>query len=155
MQLLNDPLVFGQCLAEARAFSQTLVAIEADEDGVSWSAEFGNGIHVLIEWIPQPGRVVLSALTGLPAEGRELDVFKTCLSVNALWQESDGAKFALGGDEGELMFIRELHAETGGGWDLLTVLEHFAQVAAAWTLYITGPGEQMPPAFGTAAGIPA
>lgn len=155
MQLLDDPAMAGKCLAQAKELSHSLLAIEADDDGVSWSAEFANGTEALIEWVAQPARLVLSALVGLPAAGREMTIFRTCLSFNALWQESDGAKLALGGDEGELMLIRELHAGAVGEWNLAALLEQFAGTAAAWRRYIVETEMAPPLRFGAATGIVA
>jgi len=135
MERLTDPQQLTDRLIEIAPLTDQIQNIAQLDDG-AWALGFDDETVVMMEWAPHPERVVLSATIGSPPVEREAEVFETALSYTALWQESGGAKVAKGGQEGELVLIRELHPELEQGWDLLPVLEHFSNVAAWWKHYV-------------------
>lgn len=148
MESLKDPEQLTDRLVQVAPLSNEIVAIDQGEDG-TWALGFDDNTQVLMEWASQPERIVLSAAVGVPPPERTAEVLTAALSFTALWRESGGAKLAKGGDDGELMLIREIHSDLEGGWDLLPVLEHFSHVAAWWHSYVTQPaGNDSPIPFG-------
>jgi len=133
---LTDPDNLTERLLEIAPLTDHILSIAQFDDG-AWALGFEDDTVVTMEWARHPERVVLSATIGAPPPEREAEVFETALSYTALWQESGGAKVAKGGEDGELILIRELHPELDDGWELLPVLEHFSNVAAWWKHYVS------------------
>lgn len=131
MEMLLDPDSFATRLVEVAPLSDKITSISHADDG-SWVLQFTDETIVLLEWVSQPNRIVLSAAVGRPAREHAEELYGLALSFSALSRDSCGARLGLGGEDGELVLIRELHADTAGGWDLLPVLEHFAYVAGWW-----------------------
>jgi hypothetical protein len=149
MESLAEPDLITDRLIAVAPLSNEIVAIDQADDG-SWALGFDNETVVLMEWAQNPCRIILSAPLGSPPQDRQAEVYEIALSFTALWRDSGGAKLAKGGDQGELLLIRELHSETGGGWDLLPVLEHFSHVAKWWHDYVFGAA---PPRFDAPFGV--
>jgi len=140
METFAEPQAVTDRLVEVAPLSEKIVAMSQADDG-TWVLSFADGTIVLMEWANKPERVVLTSPLGHPPKNRAEELFALCLSFSALSRESCGARIGLGGEEGELMLIRELHHDTAGGWDLLPVLEHFAYVASWWQGVIAEPAQ--------------
>jgi hypothetical protein len=135
MEKLIDASQLTDHLVAVAPQSDHIVSI-AQVDDATWALGFEDDTVVMMEWARDPGRVVLSATIGTPADGREVEVFETALSYTALWQDSGGARVAKGGAQGELILIRELHPQPESDLELLPALEHFSNVAAWWQHYV-------------------
>lgn len=133
-----DPQYISQRLGEVGPETENLSVIVQDDDS-SWTLAFENEVTVLVlvEWADEPARLVLTADIGTPPAGRAAQVHKTALSYNTLWRETGGARIGMGGEEGDLLLVRELDAESVQGGDLASVLEQFAAVAQWWEGYVT------------------
>jgi hypothetical protein len=133
-----DPQYITQRLGEVGPETENLSVIVQDDDA-TWTLAFENEVTVLVlvEWADEPARLVLSADIGTPPEGRAAQVHKTALSYNTLWRDTGGARIGMGGEEGDLLLVRELDPESVQGSDLAGVLEQFAAVAQWWEGYVT------------------
>jgi hypothetical protein len=133
-----DPQYISQRLGEVGPETENLSVIVQDDDS-TWTLAFENEVTVLVlvEWADEPARLVLSADIGTPPEGRAAQVHKTALSYNTLWRDTGGARIGMGGEEGDLLLVRELDPESVQGGDLAGVLEQFAAVAQWWEGYVT------------------
>jgi hypothetical protein len=138
MELLADPRTLSDRLVEVAPLSDKISSIGQADDG-TWVLEFSDKTLVLMEWASKPDRIVLNSPLGVPTKERAEELFALALSFSALSRDSCGARLGLGGEDGELLLIRELYSETAGGWDLLPVLEHFAYVSGWWQSIISQP----------------
>jgi hypothetical protein len=138
METLDEPRTLTNRLVDIAPLSDKISAIAEADDG-TWVLEFSDKTIVLMEWMNNPERIVLNAPLGIPPRDRAEEIFSLALSFSALSRESCGARLGMGGKEGEMVLIRELHCNTAGGWDLLPVLEHFAYVASWWQDVINQP----------------
>jgi hypothetical protein len=133
---LFDPAYVSQRLSEIAPNSETIAAVLHDGEN-SWTLAFDNDVALLIEWVDEPRRLMLSADIGKAPGKRAAEVHAAALSYNILWRETGGARICMGGDSSELVLIRELDADTARGGDFAGVLEHFAELVRWWELYVT------------------
>lgn len=133
-----DPQYVSQRLGEVGPDAENLSVIVQDDDS-TWTLAFESDVTVLIlaEWAEEPARLVLSADIGTPPQGRAAQVHKTALSYNTLWRDTGGARIGMGGEEGDLLLVRELDPESVQGGEFARVLEQFAAVAQWWEGYVT------------------
>lgn len=117
-------------------------AVIQSED-MNWAIQFSDQSIVMLEWVEDPDRVVLTSLLGVPSESMQLSVYETLLCYNLLWKDTGGVKMALSGPNGELVVIYELFSTDLTLNDLQTVLTNFVSIAQIWTVYVTG--ESLPP----------
>ncbi len=137
MQIMMEEI--GPSLADIESVIQS-------EDR-NWAIQFSDQSIVMLEWVEDPDRVVLTSLLGVPSDSMQLAVYETLLCYNLLWKDTGGVKMALSGPGGELVVIYELFSNDLTLNELQTVLTNFTSIAQIWTVYVTGEGEQ--------AGMPA
>jgi len=137
MTFLFDSAYVSQRLSDIAPGSETIAAVLHDGEN-TWTLAFDNNeVALLVEWVGEPGRLVLSADIGKAPAQRAAEVHAAALSYNILWRETGGVKICMGGDSGELVLIRELDADTVRGGGFAGVLEHFAELGRWWALYVT------------------
>ncbi len=132
MQIMMEEI--GPSLPEIEAVIQS-------EDR-NWAIQFSDQSIVMLEWVEDPDRVVLTSLLGVPSESMQLSVYETLLCYNLLWKDTGGVKMALSGPGGELVVIYELFSSDLTLNELQTVLTNFVSIAQIWTVYVTGESEQ-------------
>ncbi len=137
MQIMMEEI--GPSLPEIEAVIQS-------EDR-NWAIQFSDQSIVMLEWVEDPDRIVLTSMLGVPSESMQLSVYETLLCYNLLWKDTGGVKMALSGPGGELVVIYELFSAELTLNELQTVLTNFVSIAQIWTVYVTGESEQhgMPP----------
>jgi hypothetical protein len=122
-------------LFEIAPLADRLLAISPTEDG-GWALGFEDDTIVFLELACEPVRIVLSSLVGKPPAEREAEVHATALSYASLWRESDGARIARGGDEGELQLVQEVPV-SATPFEMLPALEHFSRAATFWREFVS------------------
>jgi len=133
-----DPEYISQRLGEIGPETENLSVIVQDDES-TWTLAFESDVTVLVlvEWAEDPSRLVLSADIGTPPAGRAAQVHKTALSYNTLWRDTGGARIGMGGEEGDLLLVRELSRESVSAGEFARILEQFAAVAQWWEGYVT------------------
>ncbi|RZL87151.1 MAG: hypothetical protein EOP82_27575 [Variovorax sp.] len=138
-----DPEYIGQRLRELAPYSQNIIAVIQDDESI-WSLLFEDEVIALAEWADEPARLVLSADIGKAPAGRVAEVHAAALSYNTLWRESGGARIGMGGEEGDLLLIRDLDSQSVQSSEFAGILEQFADVAQWWESYVTSEEAGLP-----------
>ena len=138
MSVTFDPEYISQRLVEVGPEARNLSVIVQDDES-TWTLAFEDEITVLvlIEWAEQPHRLVLSTDVGRPPDARAAEVHAAALSYNLLWRETGGARVGMGGEEGDLLLIREIDPQSVQGSEFVSLLEEFADVAQWWEHFVT------------------
>ncbi len=133
-----DPEYISQRLGQIGPETENLSVIVQD-DASTWTLAFENEatVLVLVEWAEEPARLVLSADIGTPPARRAAEVHQAALSYNTLWRDTGGTRIGMGGEEGDLLLLRELDPESVQREEFPRILEQFAEVARWWEGYIT------------------
>jgi hypothetical protein len=137
MQIMMEEI--GPIMSEIEA------VIQSEEK--NWAIQFDDQSIVMLEWIENPDRVVLTAMLGTPTESMQLSVYETLLCYNLLWKDTGGVKMALSGPGGELVLLYELFSSNLALNELQTVLTNFVSIAQVWSVYVTGESDQAAPAL--------
>lgn len=132
MQIMMEEI--GPSLSDIQAVIQS--------EDKNWAIQFSDQSIVMLEWVSDPERVVLTAMLGVPSESMQLSVYETLLCYNLLWKDTGGVKMALSGPGGELVAIYELFSSDLALNELQTVLTNFVSIAEIWSVYVTGEGDQ-------------
>ena len=125
--------------------SEIEAVIQSEEK--NWAIQFDDQSIIMLEWIENPDRVVLTAMLGTPTESMQLSVYETLLCYNLLWKDTGGVKMALSGPGGELVLLYELFSASLALNELQTVLTNFVSIAQVWSVYVTGESDQAAPAL--------
>jgi len=114
---------------------------EIEQSGESeWVVVFDDGTGVIVE--AMQSRLALSAAIGRPPIDRRFVVYESLLSFNALWRETDGARLALNGPNGDVMLVHEISAVELTSSGLQDALARFAELVALWRDYVTAEPEK-------------
>ena len=140
-----DPEYISQRLGEVGPETENLSVIVQDDES-TWTLAFENDATVLVlaEWADEPARLVLSADIGKPPARRAAEVHQAALSYNTLWRDTGGARIGMGGEEGDLLLLRELDPESVQREEFSRILEQFADVAQWWEGYVTSEEIDIP-----------
>lgn len=90
-------------LGPASPWIESLIQEESD----SWALESNEGLHIAVQFNPEPSRIFLTALLGRPEPSHQQAIYTTMLSLNLLHAEDHAIRIALTGPNGELMLISE------------------------------------------------
>ena len=133
-----DPEYISQRLTEIAPETRNLSVVIQDDEA-TWTLAFEDEITVLVllEWADRPRRLVLSADIGKPPAHRAADIQAAALSYNMLWRETGGARIGMGGEEGDLLLIRDIDAQSVQGEEFVLLLEQFADLAQWWENFVT------------------
>jgi hypothetical protein len=137
MQIMMEEI--GPIMSEIEA------VIQSEEK--NWAIQFDDQSIVMLEWIENPDRLVLTAMLGTPTDSMQLSVYETLLCYNLLWKDTGGVKMALSGPGGELVLLYELFSSNLALNELQTVLTNFVSIAQVWSVYVTGESDQAAPAL--------
>ena len=133
-----DPEYISQRLTEIGPETRNLSVIVQDDES-TWTLAFEDEITVLVllEWADQPRRLVLSADIGKPPARRAAEVHAAALSYNMLWRETGGARIGMGGEEGDLLLIRDIDPDSVRGNEFILLLEDFTELTQWWEAFVT------------------
>ncbi len=131
MQIMMEEI--GPSLPDIQAVIQS--------EDKNWAIQFSDQSIVMLEWVADPDRVVLTSILGVPSESMQLSVYETLLCYNLLWKDTGGVKMALSGPGGELVVIYELFSTDLMLNDLQTVLTNFVSISQIWSVYVTGESD--------------
>lgn len=133
-----DPEYISQRLTEIAPETRNLSVVVQDDES-TWTLAFEDEMTVLVllEWVDQPRRLVLSADIGKPPAERAADIHAAALSYNMLWRDTGGARIGMGGEDGDLLLIRDIDAQSVQGNEFILLLERFADLAQWWENFVT------------------
>ena len=132
---IEQPHDLKAVLCEAGPLSDSIQSI-MQASSTAWSIGFEDGTMVLVEWIPGPPRVAMSASIGAPPPRRRATMHSVALSYNMLWRETDGVRIGQAGDEETMLLMQDVHVGSASTQELARALEHFARLAAWWGAYV-------------------
>ncbi len=121
---LNHVQGLMHSLGPASSWIESLIQEEND----SWSLQSSEGLHIAVQFNPEPSRIFLTALLGRPESSHQKAIYTTMLSVNLLHAEDRAVRVALTGPNGDLMLISEVPPPESID-DLQQVIWHFHQHA--------------------------
>jgi hypothetical protein len=135
-------------LMEALGPSDEEIAAITQNGDDQWAVAFDEDTIVLLDFVEDQAKLVLSIDLGRPAPASRAAVYETMLNYNTLWPETGGVKMGLGGSDGELVQMFELNAADLDGERLRTVLEGFILKARMWRGFVAeGPAAEAAPEF--------
>jgi len=115
--------------------------IEQVEDD-AWEIRLANGVIIRVDWIPDPSRLFFTTLIGRPSVDHRYLVYEAMLTFNALWKSNDCARIAVNGEDGDAMFIYELHVKDDLTVDTLDILlARYVELADLWCQYVSSEAE--------------
>jgi len=115
---------------------------EVEQSGESnWEIGLSSGVVIFVDWAPNPSRLVFSALIGRPNVDRRYVVFESLLTFNSLWEDNAGAKMAVNGAEGEVIFIFDWFADEPTLAEFNDTFRQFVEYADLWCQYVTSEPE--------------
>lgn len=146
---MDGAKVVRAALIEAAETLEPLALIESEADDdhddsedapLSWSFAFEDDDLVIVDYAPQDGRVVFTAVLPAPEESRRAEVYELLLQYNAIWQETGGVRMAIEGPGGPVLQIFDMPAHGIRGDDVADVLSGFLRKLPAWSALISEPG---------------
>ena len=102
------------------------------EDENLWILAFAEDFLVEATYVEDDGRLVLAASIGIPAEGREAEIYKLLLQYNYLWEETGGARTALDASEGEAYLMLDVPVANLELPEFQACLENFKEIVPCW-----------------------
>jgi len=130
-----------QNLMEELGPSMPEIEAVAQEDETAWAAAFPDDLVVVFELDSTGRKLVLAVDVGRPPEEAKLAAYEAALSYGYLWRETGGARFALGGPDGELTLHFDLEVADLTLADLQTVLLNLIEKARIWRGFLAGGRE--------------
>lgn len=148
---MTDPTDLDRIIAELADALGFVSRIDRLSDG-SWAVATDRGRVVMIDLMPDDGKLMLSALLGAPEARHSAAVHLALLSYNAAWQDTGGVAMAVGGGGGQVMQTFPLGLAGLDGERLAATIENFVTKADIWADYIArGPRTGEAPADAGAA----
>jgi len=130
-----------QAMMEELGPSMPEIEAVAQEGDAAWAVAFPDDYIVILELDPTERKLVLAVDVGRPSEETKLAVYETALSYGYLWRETGGARFALGGPDGELTLHFDLEIAELTLADLQLVLQNLVEKARIWRGFLEGGRE--------------
>ncbi|HSV47767.1 MAG TPA: type III secretion system chaperone [Ramlibacter sp.] len=132
-------------LAELGPGCDAIDGIQELADG-SWALLMFETRRVDLALDARRGMLVLRTDVGRPPPSRMAEGYAALLSYNLLWEQTGGARMALGGSEGDVVLLMDVPM-AGLDWGTLdTVLRNIADVADAWGRQLQQAAPAEPPA---------
>jgi hypothetical protein len=130
-----------QALMEELGPSMPEIEAVAQEGDAAWAVAFPDENIVVIELDPTERKLVLAIDVGRPSEDAKLAAYEMALSYGYLWRETGGARFALGGLDGELTLHFDLEIAELTLPDFQMVLQSLVEKARIWRGFLEGGRE--------------
>ena len=130
-----------QCLIEELGPATEEVDEVQQEDETAWHIFFADETVVVLDFVADQEKLVLSTGLGAPPADRRAATYELLLIYNYNWQDSGGIKMALepeapgpseGETQGEIVMLFELNANALDLPGLQQVLTNFRAIANPW-----------------------
>ncbi len=132
-------------LAELGPGCDAIDGIQELADG-SWALLMFENRRIDLALDARRSVLVLRTDVGRPLHSRAADSYAALLSYNLLWEQTGGARMALGGADGEVVLLLDLPVACLDWGTLDAVLRNIHGVAQAWGRQLQQAAPTAPPA---------
>jgi hypothetical protein len=117
-----------------------LSVVGLEESEGQWLIRFEN-FDVIVDNLPEFGKLVFSILIDGPSEGNEVEVHRAMLAQNGLWRETGGVRIALAGNNGAIEISIDIPSALATSALVATTAVGLGNFAASWSLILRGSVE--------------
>ncbi|MDO6966488.1 type III secretion system chaperone [Rhizobium alvei] len=133
-----DNETIAAIIAESGPQDEGILSVVALEDSEGqWLIRFEN-YDVIVDNIPELGKLFFSILIDGPTADKEADAFRAMLAQNGLWRETGGVRIALAGNNGAIEISIDIPAALATSAIVARTAAGLGNVAASWSLILRG-----------------
>jgi hypothetical protein len=147
-----EPAVLQSLLAGLGPDWPAVVATDrADAD--TWLIALDDAQVVIVEWVAERDRILLTTPLGTPSAERRIEVYETLLGFNSLRRKNAGMHMAVQSAKGSVLACADLDPDCLTAGSLQEGLQQFIAAAREWSSYVTAPADtpeyrRPPPSLG-------
>lgn len=133
-----DNETIAAVIAESGPLDEGILGVVGIENAEGkWLIRFEN-YDIIVDNVPEHGKLVFSIIIDGPAAGTEADAYKAMLAQNGLWRETGGVRMALAGDNSAIEISIDIPAALVTANIVAATATGLGNFGAAWTQILGG-----------------